>query len=201
MEQSFPLITDDKTQRDALELLKNGGIVVLPTDTLYGFSAALSSQHAVRRISEIKGHSSGGKQFIVLASSIDMVGRYTWSFGCAGRDTLARIWPAPLTAVLPAGETCPEWMGDTIAFRVPALEALRRLIARLGEPVVSTSVNRSGSPPLDTLGEINRRFGDAVDMIVGAPPIHRRVVSTIVDLTGDRPAVLREGAYDWEAPL
>ena len=198
MDESFPSITDERTQRDALDTLKDGGIVVLPTDTLHGFSAALSAEDAVRRIGELKG-SSDRKQYIVLAASVDMVARYVWTFGCVGRDRLARVWPAPLTAVLPAGERCPEWMGDSVAFRVPALEPLRRLIARLGEPVVSTSVNRSGTPPLADPTDIRREFSENVETIVAGPAAQELSASTIVDLTGEQPVVLRIGDYDWDA--
>jgi len=198
MNESFPSITDERTQRDALDTLKDGGIVILPTDTLYGFSAALSAEDAVRRIGELKG-SSDRKQYIVLAASVDMVARYAWTFGCVGRDRLARVWPAPLTAVLPAGERCPEWMGDSVAFRVPALEPLRRLIARLGEPVVSTSVNRRGSPPLADPIDIRREFSENVETIVAGPAAQKLSASTIVDLTGEQPVVLRIGGYDWDA--
>jgi len=198
MERPFPSITDERTQRDALDALRAGGIVVLPTETLYGLSAAVSAVDAVRRIGALKG-SGAGKPYILLAESIGTVDHYVASYGCADRSRLAGAWPAPLTAVLPAGPSCPQWIGDTVAIRVPALDALRALIERLGEPVVSTSVNRSGRPPLTDLGEIQREFGQELDMIVAGPIVRDGVASTIVDLTGESPVVLRRGNYDWEA--
>jgi L-threonylcarbamoyladenylate synthase len=198
MNESFPSIANERTRRDALDALRAGGVVVLPTDTLYGLSAALSARDAIRRIARLKG-SDEEKPYILLAASTEMVDRYVASYGCVDRDRLARAWPAPLTVVLPAAASCPPWVGKTVAIRVPALEPLRALISRLGEPVVSTSVNRTGRPPLSDPVEIGTEFGHAVDGIVAGPPGWRGVASTIVDVTGKAPVVLRKGSHDWDA--
>ncbi len=117
-------IDDVRARELARETLARGGVVVLPTDTLFGFSARLSAEDAVRRISAAK-RAPNDRRYILLASSVEMAGRFVRSFGCASRDTLSTMWPAPLSVILPAGPACPAWVGPTVAIRVPALETLR----------------------------------------------------------------------------
>jgi L-threonylcarbamoyladenylate synthase len=180
----------------ALEILRSGGVVVLPTDTVYGLHAALSRAEAIVRIARLKGPREG-RRYVVLADSIDMVASYTASFGCLSRAELARRWPAPLTIVLPAGDACPEWARPTVAFRVPDLAPLRALVGALGGPLVSTSVNAAGEPPLQTAADIERRLGKGVDLVVAGDETRRARASTIVDACGDAPIVLRVGDYAW----
>lgn len=198
-------IHDEEAAETALGNLRNGGVVVLPTDTIYGFSAAISSIDGVRRIAELKA-SSEIRRYILLGGSIDMVERYVYTFGSISRDDLARIWPAPLTGVFPAGKACPPWTGPTVAFRVPDFPLLLDLLNDLGEPVVSTSVNVSGGSPLNSVDEISDVFGSSVDLILSGkaprkkrPPKKREAVSTIVDFTSKHPVVIREGLYVWDA--
>jgi L-threonylcarbamoyladenylate synthase len=190
-------IDDPRARELALGVLSRGGVAVLPTDTLFGFSARLSAEEAVRRISAAKG-APNDRRYILLASSVEMVGRFVRSFGCATRDAMAQVWPAPLSVILPSGPACPAWVGPTVAIRVPALEPLRALIERLGEPIVSTSVNRAGEAPLEDAHAIRSEFGSEVDVIVlGAA--HDGAASTIVDLCGSSPRVVRRGSYAWPA--
>jgi L-threonylcarbamoyladenylate synthase len=189
------VIEDSRTLELARETLASGGVVVLPTDTLFGFSAKLSAEEAITRISAIK-HASTDRRYIVLASSIEMVDRCVQSYGCSTREALAARWPAPLSVILPSGPSLPAWVGPTVAVRVPALEALRSLIEQVGEPIVSTSVNRSGQDPLLDVHDIRREFSTEVDLIViGEVP--GGVSSTLVDLCGKAPRVVRDGAYAW----
>jgi len=183
------------SRQRALELLRSGGVVVLPTDTLPGFHALASRGDAVDRISHLKGV-SGERRYLLLAASVEMVSEYIGAWGCSSRDALARVWPAPLTAILPAGGRAPEWLGGTVALRVPALGPLREFIAEVGEALVSTSCNRSGEPPLQDYRAIDAAFD--VDMVL-AGAAHSGPASTIVDLCGESVVVLREGAYDWAA--
>jgi L-threonylcarbamoyladenylate synthase len=189
---------DDARVADlAREVLSKGGVVVVPTDTLYGLSCIISSEDGVRRISAIK-RAPNDRRYILLASSVDMVERYAASFGCSSRDALSAAWPAPLSVILPAGPACPAWVGPTVAIRVPALAPLRDLIESLGEPVVSTSVNRAGGSAMDDPHDIRREMGNEVDLVVsGLAPDH--AASTLVDLTGKAPRLVRRGSYAWAA--
>ena len=190
-------LDDPRSLEVAREALHRGGVVVLPTDTLYGFSAKLSAEAAVNRISAIK-HASSDRRYILLASSIAMVDRYVQSYGCSTRETVASHWPAPLSVIVPSGAAMPAWVGPTVAVRVPALASLRRLIEEVGEPVVSTSVNRAGEEPMEDAHDIRREFGSEVDLILTAD-VPGGASSTLVDLCGKTPRVIREGAYAWAA--
>jgi tRNA threonylcarbamoyl adenosine modification protein (Sua5/YciO/YrdC/YwlC family) len=188
-------LEDSRTLDLARETLAGGGVVVLPTDTLYGFSARLSAEDAIHRISAIK-RTHNDRRYILLASSIDMVDRCVQSYGCTTRAALAARWPAPLSVILPSGATVPAWVGPTVAVRIPAMEPLRRLIEAVGEPIVSTSVNRAGEEPLHDVHDIRREFSAEVDLIVSAE-VPGGLSSTLVDLCGKLPRVVREGAYAW----
>jgi L-threonylcarbamoyladenylate synthase len=190
-------VDDPRTLDLAREWLEKGGVVVLPTDTLYGFSAKLSAEPAIRRISAAK-RAPNDRRYIVLASSIEMVDHYVQSYGCVSKDMLASRWPAPLSVIVPSGPSLPAWVGPTVAVRVPALEPLRRLIAAVGEPIVSTSVNRAGEDPMEDAHDIRREFGAEVDLIVTGD-VPGGESSTLVDLCGKTPKVIREGAYAWAA--
>jgi L-threonylcarbamoyladenylate synthase len=189
-------IEDEKTRQEALRMLEQGGVVILPTDTLYGLSAAASSRSGLRRIRDIKG-AREDRLFIVLASSIDMVEAHVRSFGCTTREALSAVWPAPVTAILPAGSKKAEWMGETVAIRVPDVPPLLDIISALGEPVVSTSVNRGGDPPMKSIVDIERDFGGEVDMVVSFGGAGTARASTIVDFAGEEPVVVRDGDYRW----
>jgi L-threonylcarbamoyladenylate synthase len=189
---------DEDARRNALHVLQQGGVVVLPTDTLPGFSAAASSQAALTRIRNMKG-SPADKEFVLLAASVEMVESYVRDFGCTTKAVLEAAWPAPLTVVLPAGRRCAGWAAGTVAVRVPSFSWLSALIEELEEAIVSTSVNRSGGAPLTNIAQIEREFGGEVDLIVVSNTEHGARASTLVDLTGDVARVLRRGDYDWPA--
>jgi len=191
------VLGEPDAQRHALRVLGQGGVVVLPTDTIPGLSATASSERGVARIREIKG-SADEKQFVLLVASVEMAQAYVGDFGCTTRAVLERVWPAPLSAVFRSGGRCPRWVGPTVALRVPDLAPLRGLIAELGEAIVSTSVNRSGESPETLFDSIEKEFGFEVDALVTAPYRKKRA-STLVDFTGAAPKVLRKGDYDWPA--
>ena len=172
-------------------ILEANGVVLLPTDTIYGLHARALDERAVERIVELKGRAET-KPFVVLASSID-------EFPALGIDAdpdllqrLAAIWPAPLTAILPLHQPIAASRGmATLAVRIPALEWLRLLVKRTG-PLVSTSANRSGEPPVDRPESLARELHEALDAIVDAG-VRSGEPSAIVDLTSSEPRFLRDG--------
>jgi L-threonylcarbamoyladenylate synthase len=169
------------------QLLREGSVILLPTDTIYGLHARALDENAVERIREIKGRDDT-KPFIVLASSMDDLQQLGISAPAEVLTALASIWPAPLTAILPRG-------GSTLAVRIPALDWLRELIERTG-PLVSTSANRSGEPAVDTPSKLARELHDALDAVVdggerGGEP------SAILDLTSDEPRFIRRGEHSF----
>lgn len=171
--------------------LDGGGVLILPTDTIYGLHARATDDAAVDRIAAIKGREDT-KPFIVLAASIEQLPLLGIAPAPGHLEALREIWPAPLTAIVPIERPVAASRGaDTLAVRIPSLPWLRALLARTG-PLVSTSVNRAGELPLRSPAELARPLHDAVDGIAdsgaltGAP-------SAILDLTSGEPRFIREG--------
>jgi L-threonylcarbamoyladenylate synthase len=178
------ILSEGEPAAEAIEeiarTLEDGGVVLLPTDTIYGLHAVASNASAVARIAAIKGREDG-KPFIVLFASVDQLLRH----GAAVPEVLRAIWPAPLTAIVPHSS------GRSLAVRVPDLAWLRELLERTG-PLVSTSANRSGEPAVREPGQLAHELQDRVDSALEAGPRDAKP-SLLVDFTGDEPQILREG--------
>jgi len=181
---------------EAVDVLKDGGVIVYPSDTVYGLGAAASDAQAVERVFAVKGRDTEKALSLLLADVTDLAPL------CGEVPLLAsvlarRYWPGPLTLVLrrSAGfESAALGGGDTVAVRVPDHPFLRDLIRALGEPITGTSANRSGRPASRSAQEADRELGDAADLIVDGGPSGIGPESTVVDVTGEIPLVLREGA-------
>jgi len=171
--------TTASTLREIAEVIAQGGVVLLPTDTIYGLHASASDEQAVARIAAMKGRSDE-KPFIVLAASIADVR----ALGAVVPEVLNDIWPAPLTAILRRGD-------GTVAVRIPTFEWLRSLLAMTG-PIVSTSANRSGEAAVSSPDDLARDLRNQLD---GLLDLGRREgkPSSIVDFTASEPQLVREG--------
>jgi len=182
------------------EILKSGGVVVLPTDTIYGFHCISTSGPAVERIMRLKGK-TGRSAFILLVSNMEMADRLVADWPGDSRELLKRSWPAPLTAVLPAGgRVSPGLAPDgRVALRIPALSLLRRLIERAGAPLISTSVNISGKKPLSRIRDIMKDFPglDAYISRMGRPC---SLPTTVVDFSAAPFRILRQGGHILKVP-
>jgi L-threonylcarbamoyladenylate synthase len=175
--------------------LEEGKIVLLPTDTIYGLHARALDGEAVARVAEIKGRDDT-KPFIVLAATVDQFAELGIDAAPATLDALSSIWPAPLTVILPLREPIPASRGmQTLAVRIPALEWLRELVSRTG-PLVSTSANRSGEPPLESPADIARDLQSRIDATVDAG-VRSGEASAILDLTRNEPRFIREGEHSF----
>ena len=176
-------------------LLRAGNVVLLPTDTIYGLHAVATDAAAVGRIAEMKGREDT-KPFIVLAASLDQLADLGIEADVDLMRRLDRIWPAPLTAILPIRSPIPASRGaSTLAVRIPALDWLRDLVSRTG-PLVSTSANRSGEPPVDRPAALAHDLQNALDAVVDGGP-RTGEPSAILDLTGDEPRFIREGGQSF----
>lgn len=161
------------------DVLHAGGVALLPTDTIYGLHAMAANEQAVTRIRSMKERGDD-KPFVVIASSVEQLK----NLGATIPDALGDIWPAPLTAIVAAG-------GRTIAVRIPDLPWLRALLDRTG-PLVSTSANRSGEPPITEPEMLAADLRESLDALLDAG-LRDGQPSTIVDVTGDEPHMIREG--------
>lgn len=180
----------------AVEILQNGGVIAIPTDTLYGLASCAFDDGAVDRIFRLKGRPKGMALPLLLADAEDVskcavnVPEVFWK--------LSKIfWPGALTIVLEKAEVVPEAVSagrDTVALRVPDHWVPRAIARALGAPITGTSANRSGSPGLATAEAVRQEFGDELDLIVDAGETSGGLASTVLDLSGQELRILREGA-------
>ena len=172
-------------------ILLGGGVVLMPTDTIYGLHALADHANAIQRIVDMKGRGEQ-KPFVVIGSSIEQLETLGATFSGSTREILDQLWPGPLTAIVPLRSAIAASRGAaTIAVRVPALDSLREILQQTG-PLASTSANRSGEPPIVDPKSLPRDLHDAVDAIVDAGPRDGEA-SVIVDFTGAEPRFIREG--------
>lgn len=168
-------------------ILKASGIVLMPTDTIYGLHGVASDANAVAKIAAMKGRDAG-KPFVVLGASIEQLE----SAGCVIPDVLRSLWPAPLTAIVPLLRPIAASRGAaTLATRVPDLAWLHELLVATG-PLVSTSANRSGEPPVAEPAELACDLHDGLDAIIDGGRCEGKA-SAIVDFSGTEPRFIREG--------
>jgi len=188
---------------EALAVLRRGGVLIYPTETVYGIGTALSAGDAgIERVRSAKNAPSGRPYLLLVADSVSAFG--LWSRVPATANQLAdEHWPGPLTLIGPAAPGLPGSllgkaeidgeMVETVSVRVPGDERLRSLLRELGEPLLSTSANRSGEPP-------PVRFDDVVsqalpaDLAINAGDCPFATPSTLVSLLQDPPVVLRQGS-------
>jgi L-threonylcarbamoyladenylate synthase len=181
------------------ELLGNGGVVALPTETFYGLAADPWSESGVRRICEMKGRDDV-KALPVLFATRAHLERLAIEAPPSVLDSYFQIWPAPLTVVFAIRQPIAASRGvKKLGVRMPADRRLRTLLQTLG-PVTGTSVNRSGSPPLDNPDAVEALFRREIDWLVDGGKTPGGKPSTVVDATTVPPALLREGAHAWVRP-
>lgn len=183
----------------AVRVLRSGGVIAMPTDTLYALSAAASDTGAVRRAFAIKGRDAA-KALPLFVAGLPMAERIA-VFNETARRLAGRFWPGPLTLVLPRrADFHSEALGggETVALRVPDHPIARAIIEALDAPVTGTSANRSGGPDPASADEVRRQLGDDVDFVIDAGECPVGVSSTVVDCTTPEPRILRPGAIDAE---
>ena len=186
----------DAQVRRAVSILKQGGVVVYPTDTVYGLGAAMDQPAAINRIFEIKERPRG-MALPLLLSDIHQVALITGSVPPAAMKLARAFFPGALTIILPKSAAVPDAItagARTVAFRVPAHPVALALIKGVGMPVVGTSANRSGQPSALTASEAAAQIGGKVDMIIDGGRSPGGTESTIIDLAGEKPVIRRQGA-------
>lgn len=169
----------------AVVLLRSGEVVAIPTDTVYGLVALASRPTAVARIYEIKARPADKRLVLFVRDAAEAEG--VAAVDPRARAWMGRWWPGPLTIVLRSLRE----VGETHALRAPAHPVVMGLLERLGEPLASTSANRSGEAPATTAAAAGLR---GVAAVIEGGPASRQQPSTVVDLTGLEPVILREGA-------
>jgi len=179
----------------AVSVLRAGGLVAFPTETVYGLGADASNPAAVRRIFEAKGRPATHPVIVHLADAVQ-IANWAREVPEAARRLARRFWPGPLTVVLRrSSEVSSVVTGgqDTVALRVPSHPVALQLLARFGGGIAAPSANRHGRVSATTAEHVRREFGAAVDCVLDGGAAEVGIESTIVDLSGGQAALLRPG--------
>jgi len=195
-----PLFPDERSLREAADLLKKGEVVVFPTETVYGIGADAYNEEACRKIFEIKGRPADNPLIVHICSfsQLEEVADGYESF----RDFLERFWPGPLTVILPKKS---QRISDvvtaglpTVAVRMPAHPVALKLIEMLGDPIAAPSANLSGRPSATSVEHVVEDFMGRVSLILDAGNTPFGLESTIIDLSREKPVLLRPGPVEVE---
>jgi len=195
-----PARPDPAAIERAAQSLQRGGVVAIPTDTLYGLAVDPFNAAAVARVFAIKGRSEE-RALPLVAANTAQVRAWLGELPALAARLAQSFWPGPLTLVmraplaLAAGVT-----GDreTVGIRVPAHAVTRALCSAFARPLTATSANMSGEPATDDPDEVASSLGDRLDVLLDSGPTPGGPPSTIVDVTGAEPQLIRAGAVSWD---
>lgn len=187
---------DADIYRRAGELLREGSLVVIPTETVYGLAASIEREDALRSIYLVKGRPSDNPLIVHIAEP-QMAARVAREIPSKAKQLFDRFWPGPLTVVLPKRPEVSEIVSgglDTVALRCPSSAAAREIIRSAGVPLAAPSANRSGRPSPTRAEHLREELAGRVPLIIDGGPCTVGVESTVLSLCGDRPRLLRPGA-------
>ncbi|HIO21060.1 MAG TPA: threonylcarbamoyl-AMP synthase [Nitrospirales bacterium] len=181
---------------EAADILRNGGVVAFPTETVYGIGARAYDEQAIRRIFAIKARPHNNP-LIVHVASIEQVDSLVADIAESAKNLMATFWPGALTIVLPGSARVPQVITGgltTVAVRMPDHPVASTLIRLLGEPIAAPSANRSGRPSPTHVEHVHRDVGNDVDMVLDGGTCRIGLESTVIDMSLDIPCILRSGA-------
>lgn len=190
----------DEQLLEAAQVLKSGGLVAFPTETVYGLGANALDEEAAGKIYAAKGRPSDNPLIVHVARKED-VDRLAAYIPEAGKKLMERYWPGPLTLIFPKSGAVP--LGttgglETVAVRMPSDPVANRLIALAGVPVAAPSANTSGRPSPTTADHVYQDMNGKIELIVDGGEVGIGLESTIVDVSGTVPTLLRPGAVTVE---
>lgn len=190
---------DEVILQRAAQVVRSGGLIVYPTETLYGIGADATNPGAIKRVSEAKKRTEQ-KPVLVLVDSVEMMSPLVEAVPLAARILMQGFWPGPLTIVFSASDRVPTEItrgSKNIGIRIPSSRLCLRLLAHLRTPLTSTSANLSGEPPVRAVQEIHKDL-TGIDLYLDAGELPESLPSTVVDVSGLAPRLLRHGAIPVE---
>lgn len=191
--------TDDRID-EACRVLESGGLIGLPTETVYGLGADATSSSAVRKIFSVKGRPAD-HPLIVHVSDVSAARALSRSWPVSAEILAESFWPGPLTIIVERAPTVLDTVTggrDTVAIRVPRHTMALRLLRRYGRPIAAPSANRFGRVSPTTAEHVRADLGSDVDLVLDGGPCDEGLESTIVDCTVDPPQILRPGSISSE---
>jgi len=183
------------------ESLSKGGVIIYPTDTIYGLGCNIYNHDAIEKICRIKNINPAKAQFSFICHDLSDMSRYTKSISTPLYRTLKSYLPGPYTFILPASKEVPKILKsrkNTVGIRIPDNHIARAIVKALGHPILSTSLPGDMVEEYTDPSIIHANFGRQVDLVVNGG-IGGMIPSTVIDCTGEEPQVIREGAGITEA--
>lgn len=181
--------------RIAAKIIEQGGLVAFPTETVYGLGANAMDADAVRKIYEAKGRPADNPTIVHIAAREEL-GQVTFLVTEDMKTLMDRFWPGPMTMIVPRGEYIPYVTTgnlETVGVRMPENEVARELIRRSGCPIAAPSANLSGRPSPTTAQHVIDDLDGRIDAVIQSGPCRIGIESTVIDMTGKIPMILRPG--------
>jgi tRNA threonylcarbamoyl adenosine modification protein (Sua5/YciO/YrdC/YwlC family) len=185
--------------KQVVDVLRKGGIIIYPTDTIYGLGCDIFQHKAIERICLIKGINPQKAQFSFVCQDLSHLSEYAKQLSTPVYRTLKQHLPGAYTFILGASKQVPKILKtkkDTIGIRVPDNKIARCIVQELGNPILSTSLPGEFVEDYTDPEIIHDRFGKLVDMVIDGG-IGGMIPSTVIDFTSDEPVLVREGAGEW----
>jgi tRNA threonylcarbamoyl adenosine modification protein (Sua5/YciO/YrdC/YwlC family) len=186
--------------KQVVDVLRKGGIIIYPTDTIYGLGCDIFQHKAIERICQIKGINPQKAQFSFICQDLSHLSEYAKQLSTPVYRTLKQHLPGAYTFILEASKQVPKILKtkkDTIGIRVPDNKIARCIVQELGNPILSTSLPGEFVEDYTDPEIIQERFGKLVDLVIDGGP-GGMIPSTVIDFTSGEPIVIREGAGEWQ---
>ena len=190
---------DDLPINQAIVILKDGGVIAFPTDTVYGVGVDPFQPEAVRKLYQIKGRPID-KPIPILVGSVDDVKHVAQNLPPSFSQLAEQFWPGGLTLIVEAKALPPEVTagGNTVGVRMPDHPLALALLQRFGGAIAATSANKSDEPPATSAAEVRSEFGELINIILDGGQTATRIASTVLDLSVSPPQIRRQGGISMD---
>ncbi|HON58445.1 MAG TPA: L-threonylcarbamoyladenylate synthase [Smithella sp.] len=192
----FEESSEEKIVSKAVKILKDGGLIAYPTETFYGLGVDAANEQAIEKIFTVKGRDFRNPIALIIGGPDD-VNPLVKEVPEAAKKLMAALWPGALTIVFSASNNVSSLLtagSGKIGLRLSAHPLARKLARKLGKPITATSANLSGAPECSEASAVITQIGHKIDAVVDGGKTPGGMPSTLVDITCDPPAILREGA-------
>jgi tRNA threonylcarbamoyl adenosine modification protein (Sua5/YciO/YrdC/YwlC family) len=195
-----PVDPQQRLVRQVVDILKQGGIIIYPTDTIYGLGCDIYQHRAIERICQIKNVQPQKANLSFVCYDLSDLSQYVKQLNTPVYRTLKQYLPGPYTFILQASKEVPKILKtkkDTVGIRVPDNKIARCIVKELGNPILSATLPGEYVEDYTDPEIIHDKFGNQVDIVIDGG-IGGMIPSTVIDFTSGEPEVIREGAGEWE---